>query len=797
MSSKRISVWSGLLLCVVSVASVLFLNPSNAAASVCSNGFDRPLLFGILPVARGGAEVEIKELNGTSTVLPFNWPDFEGSEGSFNAEYMDFGVRKVKEADLTIIGWINGTPDWAKADPSLPAHKSLPRRDKRSQYERFVREIVTRHRNDIRYWMYWNEPNGCGSNASSCGASESNAQEYVYWLNVTYDVIKSIDPSIQVVAGNLDFNRSDTQYIRWMNNANAKYDALSIHPYTGKGGSEPQDFSRIRAAYDAQTTKKPIWIGEWGWDLNWSGMTENVAAGYIQQALREFARPENSYIQAAFYHVLRDEGGAYGLRDGNGPRAHGAAFRDTTAELCTQGTPPPPPTPPPSTPTPPPVTPPPQTPQCLFTKVDVSAIRLNQQHVIMSQSNLTDGGMEYWFFNAGNKQDSYPLPYCVQGQSPKEEDGCPAGSGQLVIQASPGGTGPLNAQADALLPNNTYYQAYWRGTFEWSRVVPLTVNGEVDFQNSRPFLAPTTLEQLQDSTGKTGMVTATGLVAVSNTTLLQSVWQGTVGSYRYVPFNSNSGLPDWNAAGSWQELVPISGVPGSGPILAETLYRLPNNRIRQIVWRTNQKYERDIPISGNQANFSSPTAQEWRGPVSEQLPGTGTITTFLASELPQNKFIEGYWRNGEGRVRSYSMGSAGPDTASAPAFSNPAQLSALQNDGSYFHAVVSHAQLSSPDMHPNWQAQFPGQLKAPEGIFVVGIAHKGNNTSQLVDECIVMLQKESDIPGDIDKDGDVDIFDYNQLVQYFGTEQCEKNITGSCTIDIFDYNVVVQNFGKS
>jgi len=52
----------------------------------------------------------------------------------------------------------------------------------------------------------------------------------------------------------------------------------------------------------------------------------------------------------------------------------------------------------------------------------------------------------------------------------------------------------------------------------------------------------------------------------------------------------------------------------------------------------------------------------------------------------------------------------------------------------------------------------------------------------------------SPLIGDLDLDGDVDIFDYNLLVQHFNTTNCTYNLTGSCLIDIFDYNLLIQNF---
>ena len=51
--------------------------------------------------------------------------------------------------------------------------------------------------------------------------------------------------------------------------------------------------------------------------------------------------------------------------------------------------------------------------------------------------------------------------------------------------------------------------------------------------------------------------------------------------------------------------------------------------------------------------------------------------------------------------------------------------------------------------------------------------------------------------GDLDKDGDVDIFDYNLLVANFGSTNCgsQADINGDCKVDIFDYNILLENFG--
>lgn len=56
----------------------------------------------------------------------------------------------------------------------------------------------------------------------------------------------------------------------------------------------------------------------------------------------------------------------------------------------------------------------------------------------------------------------------------------------------------------------------------------------------------------------------------------------------------------------------------------------------------------------------------------------------------------------------------------------------------------------------------------------------------------------SGLQGDLDKDGDVDIFDYNLLADNFGVTTCGNiaDIDVNCKIDIFDYNILVENFGQ-
>jgi hypothetical protein len=49
------------------------------------------------------------------------------------------------------------------------------------------------------------------------------------------------------------------------------------------------------------------------------------------------------------------------------------------------------------------------------------------------------------------------------------------------------------------------------------------------------------------------------------------------------------------------------------------------------------------------------------------------------------------------------------------------------------------------------------------------------------------------ITGDLDKDGDIDIFDFNQFVSFFRNRAAQADLDNNQSIDIFDFNLLVQS----
>ncbi len=61
---------------------------------------------------------------------------------------------------------------------------------------------------------------------------------------------------------------------------------------------------------------------------------------------------------------------------------------------------------------------------------------------------------------------------------------------------------------------------------------------------------------------------------------------------------------------------------------------------------------------------------------------------------------------------------------------------------------------------------------------------------------ISILNLPPPIPGDIDNDGDVDIFDLSRLLADYGTSDPDSDLDGSGEVDIFDLSLLLANYGS-
>jgi PKD repeat protein len=273
-------------------------------------------------------------IGATATGTGLAWCDAEPIEGQYNwdpIDYADFCVNEIRARGMEVTFFVGLTPQWAKLYPNLEPHRTPPREDCVTQFMNFHRFVANRYKGRVKYYCFWNEPNGC-SWINGCSNSDSYPL-YTKWLIRCSQAIKGEDPDARIVAANLDYNSGVTQGYRYVqgmydNGAGPYFDVISIHPYDGGGTIYWQALTDTRNVMVAHgDANKPIWVTEYGWNTT----NYQSTADKLVQVLTELKKPQWSFVELANYLVLNDGSGVenYGLTDANlNPRAGYYAFRD-------------------------------------------------------------------------------------------------------------------------------------------------------------------------------------------------------------------------------------------------------------------------------------------------------------------------------------------------------------------------------------------------------------------------------------------------------------------------------------
>jgi parallel beta-helix repeat protein len=128
----------------------------------------------------------------------------------------------------------------------------------------------------------------------------------------------------------------------------------------------------------------------------------------------------------------------------------------------------------------------------------------------------------------------------------------------------------------------------------------------------------------------------------------------------------------------------------------------------------------------------------------------------------------------------------------------------------FVNSSGSYSELSDFELTSNSPCKGTGRSGADMGadISLVGVKVEQNffcgdgicNGAEICSSCPADCGSCSSLPGDINKDGLVNIFDYNIFLQHFGaTNDCQNvaDLNGDCSVNIFDYNILLQNFGRT
>ena len=184
----------------------------------------------------------------------FDWSGVEREPGVWKFDHLDETVAWAETEGVRILPILDYDVPWAR-----PAHKHL---DKWLQY---VRRLVTRYKDRVKYWEVWNEPN-----LEQFWKDKPNPNDYAKLLKATHKTIKGIDPELTVVLGGTA--GIPWPYLEGIYAAGGKefFDVMNVHPYRYPQTPEERplydDLTRLRRLMQKHGDgAKPIWITEMGW----------------------------------------------------------------------------------------------------------------------------------------------------------------------------------------------------------------------------------------------------------------------------------------------------------------------------------------------------------------------------------------------------------------------------------------------------------------------------------------------------------------------------------------------------
>jgi hypothetical protein len=197
----------------------------------------------------------LKQLGISMIRNEFSWNEIETKKDLFEFERYDYIVKTCKDNNIEITGILGYSPAWTgRKWNESPADEQL--------FLNYVKVVVSRYKNEIRYWEFWNEPDSV-----IYWSPQDNMKKYTALLKKVYTVIKKANPSATVLLGGLT-NNPYYSFKRVLSNGGGDYfDIINIHPYFNpETESAAQKISMLLERIDKEMEKrninKKIWITE-------------------------------------------------------------------------------------------------------------------------------------------------------------------------------------------------------------------------------------------------------------------------------------------------------------------------------------------------------------------------------------------------------------------------------------------------------------------------------------------------------------------------------------------------------
>ncbi|HIE52695.1 MAG TPA: hypothetical protein EYP85_13145, partial [Armatimonadetes bacterium] len=223
------------------------------------------------------------------TRLLIGWQFCEPQRGRVSLDPQVQVAQRMRDEGLQVFASFTRVPRWASRAPQGSPHFHLtPPRDW-ADWERFVRQTVSRLKDYVQVWEVWNEP-------VIPWGWKGTVEEVVRLHEVAYRAIKSVQPEATVIGPCVGPLTALPQLRQLMERGLARWlDGVALHPYppTLVGPEEVGYLTYLEAVRAMMATyggPKDLWFTEIGW-LAWPerGFTErdqaNVLARMYVQSL--------------------------------------------------------------------------------------------------------------------------------------------------------------------------------------------------------------------------------------------------------------------------------------------------------------------------------------------------------------------------------------------------------------------------------------------------------------------------------------------------------------------------------
>lgn len=161
--------------------------------------------------------------------MTFPWRELQPKAGVWQWDRLDYIVSQYKKNGVYIQFILGFPPRWASTNPdSKKYHLHSPRLE---PWEKYVKMLVERYKDRIKYWEVWNEPD-----LKSFYLDDS--ESYIKLLKSAYPIIKKIDPSIQVMTCGFATmlkhpNKTDDFHEKVISGAKGYFDIHAHHEHGG------------------------------------------------------------------------------------------------------------------------------------------------------------------------------------------------------------------------------------------------------------------------------------------------------------------------------------------------------------------------------------------------------------------------------------------------------------------------------------------------------------------------------------------------------------------------------------